>query len=159
MAILAKLADDDKILDRIEQIAKRHLSVLDVDELTDQVYYDLEAIDVEEVWDRSGQKRHGYIDPGDMAFQMFEEALEPHLERLRKSQKLGMAEDAENYCIGILNGIYRFAKESTSEYKNWAMDAPGEYFDIALNEWKESVRSKKKIKEMKEYLVKTFPDW
>jgi len=36
-----------------------------------------------------------------------------------------------------LKGIRRFEKESTSEYKDWAVDAPAESFDWVLDEWKE----------------------
>lgn len=44
---------------------------------------------------------------------------------------------AKNYCIGILRGICEFENESTSEYKDWAVDAPAECPERVLGEWKE----------------------
>jgi hypothetical protein len=35
-----------------------------------------------------------------------------------------------------LKGICRFENESTSEYIDWALDAPAEYFEWVLDEWK-----------------------
>ena len=40
----------------------------------------LDSIEVEEVWDRSGRTRNGYVEPTEMAFQMSEEALDPFIE-------------------------------------------------------------------------------
>jgi hypothetical protein len=56
---------------------------------------------------------------------------------MKKYQKLSMFAEAKEYCIGILRGTYKFEKESTSEYKDWAVYAPAECFGWVLNEWKE----------------------
>jgi len=68
----------------------------------------LDSIEVEEVWDRSGRTRNGYVEPTEMAFPMFEDALDPFIEEMKKYQKLSMFAEAKNYCIGILKGISRF---------------------------------------------------
>lgn len=44
---------------------------------------------------------------------------------------------AKKYCIGIIKGIQKYEQESKSEFKNWANDAPVEYVDTILHEWKE----------------------
>jgi hypothetical protein len=41
---------------------------------------ELESLDVDDIFDKSGARRDGYVDPGDAAFQMFEEALAPFLQ-------------------------------------------------------------------------------
>lgn len=138
LAILRLLAKEDpKVAKRIEQIAIEYLSGVDIEDIAFEVYFELDSIEVEEVWDRSGRTRNGYVEPTEMACQMFEEALEPFVEEMKKYQKLSMFVEAKNYCIGILKGICRFEKESTSEYKDWAVDAPAESFDWVLDEWKE----------------------
>ena len=38
-------------------------------------YLSLNAIRVEEVWDRLGETRNRYVDPTEMAWEMFEETL------------------------------------------------------------------------------------
>jgi len=59
---------------------------------------------------------------------MFEDALESFIEELKKYKKLSMNKEAKTCCMGILKGIYQFEKESTSEFKDWAVDVPGECF-------------------------------
>lgn len=138
LAILRLLAkEDSKIAKRIEEIAIDYLKGVDIEDIASQVYFDLDSIAVEEVWERSGQKRNGYVEPTEMAYQMFEEALEPFVEEMKKYQKLLMFVEARTYGIGILRGIYRFERESTSEYKDWAADAPAECFEWVLGEWQE----------------------
>ena len=62
---------------------------------------------------------------------------DPFIEKIKKYQKLSMFAEAKEYCIGILKGICKFEKESTSEYKDWTVDAPAEGFGWVLDEWKE----------------------
>ena len=136
-AILSCLAKKDpKIANRIEQIAMDYLSDVDIKDIASQVYIELDSIEVEELWDRSGRTRNGYIEPEETAFQMFEEALEPFFDEMRKYQNLSMFAEAKNYCIAILKGICKFENKSTSEYKDWAVDAPTECFEQVLDEWK-----------------------
>jgi len=137
LAILRLLAKEDtKIAKKIEQIAIEYLSDVDIEDIASEVYFELDSIEVEEVWDRSGRTRNGYVEPTEMAFQMFEDALEPFVEEMKKYQKLSMFVEAKNYCIGILRGICSFEEESTSEYKDWAVDAPAEFFGWILDGWK-----------------------
>ncbi len=160
LTILNILAKEDTVIaGRIERIALEYLSGVDIDDIAESVFFDLDHLAVEDVWDRSGSTRDGYVDPGDMAFQMFEDTLEPYLDELKKYQKLSMRADANNYCKGILKGIYRFGKESTSEYKDWAGDAPGEYFEYVHNEWEKSCKQQKDVKEVENYIKKHFSDW
>jgi len=96
-AILKILADEDEDLaKRIEQLAVNYLSGTDIDDIALQVYSDLDSLEIEEAWDHSGSTRHGYVDPGEAADEMFEEALEPYVADLKKYQKLQMIVDFHN---------------------------------------------------------------
>ena len=90
-AILNILArEDSAIAERIEQIALDYLTGVDIDEIAESVRSDLDHLAVEEIWDRSGSTRDGYVDPGDMGVIMFEDAMEPYMEQLKKYQELSM---------------------------------------------------------------------
>ena len=39
-------------------------------------------------------------------------------------------------AFAILKGICRFENKSISEYKDWAVDAPAEFFGHVLKQWK-----------------------
>ena len=85
LAILRLLAKEDtKIARRIEQIAIEYLRDVDIEDIASQVYFELDSIEVEEVWERSGRTRNGYVEPTEMAFQMFEDALDPFIEEMKK---------------------------------------------------------------------------
>ena len=158
--ILRILANDEpKIAKRIEEIAEKSLWDVDVEDIAEDVYFDLNSLAVEDVWDNSGGTRDGYVDPTEYAWEMFEEALEPYMEDIEKYQKLSMPAGAKNCCMGILKGIYKFEKKSTSEYKDWAVDAPSEIFIRVLDEWKEGQNSPEDIAEVEEYAKTNFPDW
>ena len=59
----------------------------------------------------------------------------------------------------VLKGIYQFEKESISEYKDWATDAPAENFEWVLDECKKGQRDPKDIVEINEFIEKNFADW
>lgn len=75
MILNALAQQDEEIKKAIEKTAKEILSAVDVDEIATEVKIELEFLQVEDVWDRAGATRDGYIDPGDAAWQVFEEAL------------------------------------------------------------------------------------
>jgi hypothetical protein len=62
-----------RFLHGIVEIASQHLKQIDSEDIAESVYAELERLDVEEVWDRSGKTRHGYVDPGEAADSMIDE--------------------------------------------------------------------------------------
>ena len=53
--ILKRLADEDaKISKRIEELALEYLKGVDPDDIAENVFYDLDNLDVEDVWKNSG---------------------------------------------------------------------------------------------------------
>jgi len=150
--------EDSRFADRIYQIAVEILSNIDPDDIAFEVYGELNGIEVEDLWDRSGSKRYGYVDPSDEAWTMFEEALEPFIDEMEKYQKLGLFLEAKNYCIGILRGIYRYEKESKAKFKDWAVDAPRDYFHRILEKWKDGKPAPEDVARVEETIRQDFAD-
>ena len=160
LAILKTIAEENpNIATRIEQLVFEYLSNVDIEEVTDQVCSELNFINVEAVWDRSGRTRHGYVEPYEAAWEIFEETLEPFINELKKYQKLSMTKEAKYYCMGILKGIYKFDKESRSQYKEWSADASREYFGVVLNKWKDNCSITEDRREMEDFIKENFPGW
>lgn len=158
--ILRALAEEDKrVEERIEQIAKEYLSGVDLEVIASEVYSELNSIEVEDLWNQSGSTRYGYVDPTEKAWEMFEEALEPFMEEFRKYRNLSMDKEAKTYCMGILKGIYQFEKESTSEFSDWVVDAPKEYFESVLDEWRKGTKDPKDIADIEDFIRKNMADW
>ncbi len=160
LSILKLLAErDDKLVEVIDAIARELLGQADAEDVATDVQMELELLEVEEVWDRSGATRDGYIDPGDAAWQMFEDALKPFEEAVEKCTRLSMSTQARSYCEGILKGIYDFHRDSSTEYKDWALDAPDEFFAQVLDEWKSLFKGRPPLLEMEKFLHAHCPDW
>jgi hypothetical protein len=95
LAILKALAaSDEQLANRIAEMGTAYLSQVDLEEVAAVLYDELDALEVEEVWDRAGKTRHGYVEPSEAAYQMVEEVIDPYLEQLKKYQKLGMSAEA-----------------------------------------------------------------
>ena len=91
LSILNALAQqDEKIKTTIEKTAMEILSVVDVDEIAATVQGELELLQVEDVWARAGANREGFVEPGDVAWEMFEEAMSPFQDDVEKYKKLSM---------------------------------------------------------------------
>ncbi len=169
--ILDKISPDEALeilrqLTKIDNDLKTKVIILaedlfrdvDVELICEDVFYALDGIDVHELWDRSGSKMDGYTSPEEMSEQMFEEALEPFVQNMKRLLKLKIHREAKLYCMGILKGIYQYKEESESEFKSWASDVPKESFGYILDGWGKNSNNKDK-KEMKEFIRKESPEW
>jgi len=160
LGILRSLAKSDKeIQNKISEIAEELFRDIDVEEIAEDVFYALDVIDVHDLWDSSGPKREGYISTENMAFEMVEEQLETYYQELFRLCELKMAKESLRYCMGALKGIYRYANESDSEFKDWATDIPEECFGYLIGEWKKRCKRKSQVKEMKLFIKEKCPRW
>lgn len=160
LAILRALAArNPNLAQEIDAAAKALFSHVEIDEIAANVQMELESLHVEDIWDRSGAKGDGYVDPSDAAWEMFEEALQPFQDEVDKYKQLSMLQEADLACQGMLKGIYDFHRESSTEYKQWAVDAPGEYFGVVLNAWKKLFAERLPFPRMTAFLQTHCPDW
>ena len=82
----------------IETEIAKILKSIDDEEISALVRSELDSLDVEELWDRSGSSRKGYNLPEDMAIIMFEEVLSEYNDQLEKYYQLQMGLEAKEYC-------------------------------------------------------------
>ncbi len=158
--VLRILANRNKELsNEIDVIVKKLLADVSIEEVAKCVQSELESLSIEDVWDRSGRRRDGYVEPSETAWQMFETALEPFREDLQKHQHLSMLEQAEAICLGILKGVYDFEWDSNTEFKDLADDAPAEFFSDYLGEWKESFQNRSSRGRLSQFLTTHCPKW
>lgn len=140
LVILRRLAaQDEKLAAEIASLALAYLSDVGAEEITGALHDDLEELTPEEVWDRAGNTRNGYVETGEAAEQMIEEVLAPYLEEMRKYLKTGLASEAQQMCKGLLLGFYEFEYQSKTEFKDWAVDAPLAFAEEVLTVWREGV--------------------
>lgn len=159
-AILHALASSDETLAaRIAEMALARFDQVDVEEVSAALYDELNALEVEEVWDRAGSTRHGYVEPGEAADQMIEAVLTSFLDDLARYRKLGLRTEANRMCEGLLLGFFRFQHESTSEFKNWAPDAPIIFAEIVVDAWKAGSPTGSDVKLLRAFIAEELGGW
>jgi len=130
------------------EIAMKIVVNIDADEIMDEVCYALDALEVDDLYALSGKTRDGYVDPNDKSWEMFEESLQPFIDEMIKNQQRGLSSIAKTHCIGIIKGLRMFEEESCSDFKDWVTDAPGEYVDTVVEEWRKGNPSDEDIEEV-----------
>ena len=83
---------------------------------------------------------------------MFEEALLPVIDEMKKNQKRALPAVAQTYCIGIIKGLWKYDKESNSDFKDWVTDAPNEYVDTVIEEWQKGTPSNEDIAQVMRFV-------
>jgi len=144
---------------KIETEIRKALTIVDCNEVARELESSLDFLDEEELYDRSGPSRNGYHDPGEMAAIMVEEVLTPYQEQLERYYEMDMHGEAKELCKGVLKGLYEYARNSSTPFSQYAMDAPAEMFGWILDEWKKKNRKKVDQAEMEEFIKKECSDW
>lgn len=62
-------------------------------------------------------------------------------------------------CMGLLLGLYRFKHESTSEFKNWAPDAPSIFAEAVVDTWREESPSRADVAAVKAFIEDEMGRW
>jgi hypothetical protein len=150
---------DEAIRERILSEVKTVLNQVDRDAIADEVLFDLDALGVDDLWERSGPKQNGYSSPDEMAVEMVEETLRPYGDGITRFQAMDMQKQARQYCTGVLKGIYRYDQDSQSEFKEQAPDVATECFGWILDEWRGRCTQEHHMQEMKEFLSRECPKW
>ena len=160
LAVLKILARRDaETAARIAEVARAHLRGVDLEDVAFILYDKLTLLKPEEVWDRAGPTRHGYVDPTDAAYEMIEEVLDPYLEDLQKYQEIGMSDEANQICMGLLLGFYRFDYESDAEFKDWAPDAMSVFPDTVVEIWRDGDPSRADVKMVQTFIDEQLRGW
>ena len=134
---------------KIRDLALELVSEVSVEDVAEDLYGELDSIDVWDLWDNSVQTRDGYVDVTDLAGEMFEDAVRPFENELERFVKLKMSRQAKLYCMGILKGLWKYEK-SGNEFSDWASDAPQESADCILVKWMKHA-SAEDIAEIKQF--------
>ncbi|MDR1309166.1 MAG: hypothetical protein LBL95_04625 [Deltaproteobacteria bacterium] len=142
------LSDNHDLTKKAYEIAKKVATDLDVDAIMDEVFFELDNIDLDDMNGRAGRTRHGYVEPSEAAWEIFEEALNPFIDEMKKNQQRKLPSAAKAYCIGIIKGLRKYEETSSSDFKEWVTDAPGEFVYSVIGDWEEGNPSDDDIAEV-----------
>ena len=157
LKILVK--EDKKIATHVQKIITKLICDVDHAEIAGEVLATLDSIEVEDLWDRSGKTRGGYIEPCEMADEMVTEALLPFLNQAKEYKALSMKNEEKLYFMGILQGLYSFDKESGTQFREWAEDVSENVFYGLVAEWKKVSAHKSGLNDIKKFVKENCQEW
>lgn len=158
--ILRQLAARDETLAaQIAAMILARLSDVDIDELAESLRDDLESLTPEDVWERSGNTRYGFVETGEAADALIRELLEPYMKELQQAQNTGLTLAAEQMCLGLLLGFYLFEYEVEQEFKDWASDAPLGFAHFVAHTWRAGLSYDYDVSAVLTFIDKELPRW
>jgi hypothetical protein len=160
LVVLRRLADRDPQWARaIETMATDLLSAVDPGDVAAEVLAELESLGVEDVWDRAGPWRDGYSDPGEVAAEMIDKALEPYADEIERLISLGMQAQADRLFRGILCGLYDFGTAPPTPFRDEAADSVEEQFGAELLNWRKRLPDRATRPRLDSFLAEFCPRW
>ena len=122
----ALLQRHDSLLPEAEKLAGELVSVASSDDVTDSVLDALTSVDLDDLNDRAGATRWGYVEPTEAAWELLEEAVENFTSELKRRAELGSSDAAVMMCRGIVAGLYKAKDVPSDGALGWAPDFPVE---------------------------------
>ncbi len=110
-----------------EAIAVEMLSPPSIEDVAEEVFDAITVPGVEALHGRAGKQPWGYVEPGEAAWDILQEAMEGPLSDMKRCARLGLRPAAEAICVGIVLGLYRASeKKNPPGLLGWASDFPVE---------------------------------
>lgn len=163
VAVLRILMDRHPGLrDEAEQIAQGLVSSPSAEDITQDVISAITLVDEDQLAGRAGKHSWGYVEPGEAALQLLEEAVEPIIADMKRRMELGLAEAAETICRGIVIGLNEIDGTGEDGLLGWAPDFPAEEACHALAELIRAcpmAGRKPSLKRLVDALARDVPGW
>ena len=119
----ALLTDQPTLQDRVEALAAARMSAGDRGAVAEEVEFVLRGLDIDQLNGRAGYRRGvGYVEPGEAAEELLDEALLPFLDDLARRGTLGMTTATAECAVGILDGLYRCRDGGSESLLDYAPD-------------------------------------
>jgi len=140
----------------VEEIARRLLGHVNVDEVAAQVLRSLTGLRVESIAERTGFDGVGHLPASEAAYELLEEAVEPYLDDMARQHRQGLKDAAARTCLGIIEGLNRYEREA-HEFGTQVPDGPGDLARTVLDEWTKGGRSRARWRD-RAVLADEFPE-
>lgn len=145
-SVLATLVNDEpEFGERAEAIARRILATVDVMVISDLITGTILELDTEDLANRAGPRRRGYVEPTDAAWQLLEEAIQPWIDDLRRRGRLGFHQAATDLAMAMTQALEaveeRADRIDDCLLRQWAPDFPSETMSWVQRELEAAIGS------------------
>ncbi len=152
------IKEDPHLTKRIHELAYHHLEGVEVEDVAEEVLYDLESLEMDELLDYPIAD-HGFMEAEDIADEMLAHTMLHHVEEMNRYLNLNMGKEARDYCLGILIGLNKYEKESVPLLRGCNTENTQFYIIEILEEWKKKEKDPYLLKSFDDRLKEEFPDW
>ena len=156
------LGNHPELKSEAEEIAIQIMSAGSIEDVAEEVYFEITSIDLEALNGRAGSRSWGYVEPSEAAAELLTEAIEDRVEEMKRSLELGLLGPAEALCAGIVQGLYRARDTKSDGALGWAVDFPAEEAGFVVEEFfKGCGRSSRKTSHanLMQVLTERAPEW
>ncbi len=117
-----------ELREEAERVAREHLVDTEVEWVAETVAWELQHLSREELAERAGKHRWGYVEPTEAAWELLEEAVGAFDHEIERLLKLDMIGPAVETALGTIGGLYRSRGcEDGDVLLSWAPDFPLEH--------------------------------
>lgn len=103
------------------KVANAALTTVDLEEVADSVADAVLRPELDDLNGRAGREHGRYVTPGEAAWEVLHEQVEPFLADMRRLVDLGFEVAATATCQGIVRGLRRLTRDRT-QLLEWAPD-------------------------------------
>ena len=119
-----------------EAIAATFASEVDRHSVAEDIVDAVGMLGFEELNARAGRQAYGYVEPGEAAWEILEEVVEPGLDEIKRLLSIGLEDPARAQCEGILLGLFAVQTEHLdNDVVQYAEDFPAEAAARVLEAW------------------------
>lgn len=103
-----------------DELALRLLTTVSTDAVADDVIAALTSLDTDDLANRAGPHRGGYLEANEAAWALVEETIEPFLHDVRRLADLGHVDAATTTALGVLAGLDQLGEPADGTVMAWA---------------------------------------
>ncbi len=145
-----------------EEIARSLISDVSFEGIAEEVEWELESHDLDEMSSRAGKTRWGYTDPTDAAHEILHEAIDPMIEEMQRHLELGLGREALETCKGLVLGLYGVRNKENDGCLGWAPDFAWQTAEEVIEKWSKGIRgkgTKGRRASLRSFLDEVAPEW
>jgi len=110
----------------IEALAGSVIGDVSIEDIAQEVEDAVRWLDLDDLNSRAGRHADGYVEPGEAAWELVEEAVMPFIEDITRRVEGGQREAAIVTCAGVVRGLRRLHDTEGGEVLKWTPDSPGD---------------------------------
>ena len=129
-----------EMVGEVEALVGSVIGDVSIEDIAHAVEDAVRWLDLDDLNSRAGRHADGYVEPGEAAWELVEEAVMPFIEDITRRVEGGQREAAIATCAGVVRGLRRLHDTEGGEVLKWTPDSPGEMVGLAVGALRKALR-------------------